>query len=630
MANKSKSLIALANLPLKDISSYLELVENFSKSNVNAVDTDKVAGVDSNKIAKAALKEDGSLLEDRNTVVNALKLGGSPASDYLKKDESTTLLDDTYQVSTIISNEVKEIRDEFYQAMAELAKGGYIKQKDAYDGFYDAFKYNEIKYNDSVICRVVGEHNASSKTLLVSDVTNLMIGEYIAIKDLKDNMYVSRIEDISNRQLTLNKSFGVTVLNETAIYKYAGSYYNGEFIFGKNNGAYVSTDTIKTIVKDGKNRTVINVLNNDSKGFATKLSNYYSTYGTMIRKVEFSLSYTGNPGNIKASIYKVIDDTEKNSPQCELLGTSLSVYPSSASNTLSEVEFLFEEPIKISEGSNYIIALYCGGATQNDTWRIGGYVDPYDGNSEQFFVDDTYIFDGNSFKLIPGSTDSYLSLYISKELNVDIQYGDTGLYTREVEINGGFTRARVELRVNREGIYQVASDAALATTTGSTLKIVGDKTNSFFTNDKVVVGQMFSTLTGDCTSTAIQMSDDMYTPADNDVYRVGYKVQVKASRKLSSVPLTYGDDIVVELPLTTIMKGKESYKEAYSSDRLIFEAEIQPDNTLDRLLKTYDKLEVQVAWNGALNAENINSKTQFAGKILDLTVATDKSYNKKK
>lgn len=626
----SKSLISLANIPVKDIANYMDIVEGFSRKKENAADTDLVASIDADKIAIAATDAGGNLIGGRSTINNALNLGGVAAAEYLKKNESTTLLDDTYQVSTILSNEMREMRDEIYQLKSELAKQGYIKQNTVYDGFYDAFKDGEIRYDDDIAAYILGEHDASAKTLTVNNTEKLSIGEYIAIKDISGNMYATKIEDIINKQVIIKEAFGIRVLNETPIYKYAGSYYNGEFIFGKNTGSYVSTDAVKTIVKDGKERTVVQVLGEDTKGFATKLSNYYSTYGSQIRRVEFSLAYTGNPGSIRASVWKVNPETEKSSPTCELLGTSQSVYPSSASNTLSEVSFVFDQPIRIAEGSSYLIALYCGGANGKNTWRIGGYSDPYDGVSDLFYVDDTYYFNNETFSIIPGATDAYLGIYLSRELNVDIRYSNTGLYTCSEEVQGGFTRARVELKVNREGIYQVSSEAALSTTKGNMLKLTGENINSFYATDKIVVGNMVSTLQGDCTANKIQMLDDMYTPVEADVYRVGYKVQIKAKRKISEIPLVYGDTKIVELPLSCIMRGKESNKEAYSTDRLIFEAEIEPNNSVDRLLKTYDLAEVQVFWKSSLTSDSINTAPQFAGKILDISVATDKSYNRKK
>ena len=74
------------------------------------------------------------------------------------------------------------------------------------------------------------------------------------------------------------------------------------------------------------------------------------------------------------------------------------------------------------------------------------------------------------------------------------------------------------------------------------------------------------------------------------------------------------------------MTGKESDKEAISSDRLIFEAEIKKGT--EKALEVFDNIEIQVFWKSGLQADNLNTNPQFAGRILDISVSTDKSYNK--
>ena len=620
----SKSLISLANIPVEDIFNYLTIVKGVSVKDEHAVDTDRVGGIDSDKIAMAALDSKGELIEDRNTVQNALKLNGHDASKYLLKDESTTLLEDTYAVSTTLSNEIKEIRDEVYQLKAELAKQGYIMQNKVYDGFYDAFRDGEIRYKDEMITQLASELHGSSLTAHVLNSEEISDGEYIGLKTADGMQCVKVLASSTNGSLSLEKSLGGTVAINSPVYKYAGSYHNGEFIFGKDSGTITSSSTEKAIVKDGKERAVIQVLGEDTKGFATKLSSYYSTYGSIIRKVEFSLAYSGNPGSIKASIWKVDPNAGTEMPTGVCLGESNSVYPSSCSGTLSNVEFLFNQPIKISEGSTYLIALYCGGANKDNVWRIGGYTDDtYDSFTNMWYTDDTYYFDNEQFPyVIPGGTDAYLALHISKEVNVNIKYENNGLYTCEEEIQCGFTRARVELRVNREGIF-TCSNNGLSVVAGNKITISGEKAaNPFNKGDQIVIGNMFSRLIKDSTATGLYAEHDMYTPEGAPVYRVGYKVQVKCKQKISEVPLQYGEEIIMELPLVAVLSGKEPGKEVSSSDRLIFESEIKKDDA-DKL-QMYHHIEVQIAWESPVTS--INENPQFAGKILDLSVSTDKSY----
>ena len=627
---KSKSTVSLAMLPVEDIATYLDVVEGFSRKAEKATDTDKVAGISAELIAKAATNADGTLVKDRETVQNALQLGGISASDYLTTEGSESLLNDTYKVSTTLSDELKEVRDELYQLKAELAKQGYIKQNHVYDGFYDAFRNGEIRYLDDEFAKVNGEHSANNNMVSITNANDIAKGEYVAFTDATGSMHAYKVIDKIGTQLTLDRRLGVTIPGDSGVYKYAGSYYNGEFIFGKDSGNYTSTEVMKAIVKDGKTRVIIKTLGDDSKGFATKLSYYASTYESFIREIEMSLAYSGNPGSIRASIWEVTDDSNNEKPTCELLGESNNIYTSSCSNSLTEVKFTFESPIEILAGHTYLIALYAGGTDASNTWKIGGYVDDYDmALGTQWFTDDTYNFNGEIFKIIPGASDAYLALGISKQVKANVIFNNSGLYSCQEDINGGFTRARVELKVNREGIFNVASGAALSTTKGSSLKLAGgEKVNPFFKEDKVVVGNMFSTLDGDCSSDIIQMQDDMYTPIEANVYRVGYDVVAVCKKKVSDIPLSYGEPVIVKLPLVAIMTGKESGKEDTSTDRLIFESEIKQET--DQVLDIFDSIEIQVFWKSGLQADNLNSNAQFAGKILDISVSTDKSYNKAK
>ena len=622
----SKSLISLANIPVEDIFTYLTIVKGVSVRAENAADTDKVCGIDSDKIAMAAVNNEGDLIEDRNTVQNALNLGGKAADQYLLKDDSTTLLGDTYAVSTTLSNEIKEIRDEVYQLKSQLAKQGYIMQSKVYDGFYDAFRDGEIRYDDTLITQLSSELRGSSSNAYVINADNISEGDYLGFKLTDGTMQSAQVQYKQNGALVLRNTLGVSVPAGANVYRYAGSYNNGEFIFGKNYGRITSVSTEKVVVKDGKDRNAIQVLGEDTKGFATKLSSYYCTYGSIIRKVEFSLAVKGNPGSIKASIWKVNFNSFSEAVDYECLGSSDSVYPSSCSGTLSNVVFNFAQPIRISEGATYLIALYCGGADAENTWKIGGYTDDtYESLTNMWYTDDTYYFDGERFPyVIPGATDAYLALHISQEMTVNIQYEDNGVYACKEEIQCGFTRVRVEMRVNREGIYQTTNNG-LSVVGGNKITIAGDKAaNPFAKGDFVVIGNSFSKIAKDSSVTGVFCEDSMYTPEGADVYRVGYKVQVKCKKRTSEIPLIYSDETIVELPLVAVIPGKEPGKENNSSDRLIFEAEIK--NNEEERLEMYHQLELQIAWDSPITT--INENPQFAGKILDLSVSTDKSFKK--
>lgn len=124
----SRTIMSPAMLPLDQIGQYLEKVYGFRKLTDASNDTINVAGIKSDLIAKAATDpESGELISDRDTVNNALRLGGIEASKYLTTEGASGILSDTYAVSINSGNEIKNLRDELYQMKAELAKSGMIK-----------------------------------------------------------------------------------------------------------------------------------------------------------------------------------------------------------------------------------------------------------------------------------------------------------------------------------------------------------------------------------------------------------------------------------------------------------------------------------------------------------------------
>ena len=85
---------------------------------------------------------------------------------------------------------------------------------------------------------------------------------------------------------------------------------------------------------------------------------------------------------------------------------------------------------------------------------------------------------------------------------------------------------------------------------------------------------------------------------------------------------------LVELPLVAIIPGKEAGKEEISSDRLIFEADIKANDT-GYVLEQFNEIETQIYWeNQGATIVDLNNSPELAGKILNITVSTDNTYNK--
>ena len=609
----AKGKISLGQLPMDQVDAYLSIVSGYTKKSEKATDTEKVGGIDANKIALAAQDGDGNLIEDRNTVQNALKLGGINADDFITKGNSQTIMKDTYAISDIVSDEMKVNREEMYQMQAQLVKSGFIKDTEVYNGFYDAFKSGNEKYIGDVITSI---NSGSGNTISVADVQDLSPNEYISVKN-----NVAKIDSISGQNVVLNNAV------DTAgdIRKTAGIYHQGEFVFGVEDKNSAQGETTRAIVKDGSNRRVIYTLSESMTGFGTVLREWVSVQGSLDR-VQVSIGCLGKPGSIQMKIYR-IDDESDLANGLFLLGESDFLSSNVMSASLNNIDFQFKDRVVIEPGFDHLISLEAQGISANNTYIIGGYSEP-DSNSA-FYTDDIYI-QSNDGAFNPNyniKADMFLCLYLKEVKESAITYNKNGLYSCYKEMMyDDFTRLRVQMKVNREGIYNVAGNNVV-TAANSALLLEGGDNGVFAKDDKIIIGQNVYTInTKNAGDTSITLTENAYTPHGADVYRMGYKVVVKARRKTIDLtnttnPIMYSEPKVVEVPLVAIIPGKEPDKEDYSSDRLIFEIDLR--NQLDGL-KAFNCFEVQIYWSSNLGANNISDDT--CGKILDLTISTDKSY----
>ena len=630
--------ISLGQMPLEALDAYLSVVKGYTKTNDRAVDTKYVAGVKSELIAKAATNKDGELVNDRETVQNALELNGKSADKYLLKEDSKSLLGDTYSVSTIISDELKALRDELYQTKAELAKLGLIKQGPVYNGFYDAFKNDNIRYNNEIITTLAQTNNESGtiSTITVEDASAFVVGEYIAIKTSKETQ-VAKITSISNSRINITPAIAGPLGNETEIYKTAGTYNRGMFVFGEKTSAYASSDVFKVVVKDGKRRQIIKTLNTSFSGYASRCNNLYSINGAL-NKIQVSLACDGNPGIIRAYLYKVTDNTNP-AVNNELIAESDALSASQVSGVLNNYTFNFENIIKLSRDNEYIVLLKTEYANESNRWYIGGFVDECTDDCV-CCAGDTYDYISDAFQLTNEKSDMYIAFYMSDIIENEINYMQKGVYTCELEIPDKFTRVRTELRINREGLFTSADNNVLVYNESNPLQLDGNEYSyaTLFTTGQQIVGGTSVAKVGSTVNSnnRFSLAENTYIPYGSDVYRVGYKVNAILKNKVINLnnptnPVSYTDAKLVELPLVAVMKGKEPNKEATSSDRLIFEAEIGVNDDADiNVLNQYNTLEIQIYWeNSALPVSTINTNNDLAGKIYDLSISTDKSYNKK-
>lgn len=641
----SKNYISPALLPMKEISEYMEKIHGFGKKTDSSADTKNVAGVKSDLIAKAATNEHGELVEDRETVKNALNLGGVPASSYVTTEGAEALLSDTYKVSRNTGDEIKTLRDELYQMKAELAKAGMIKNTDCYNGFFDAFKSGDKKYISNVITIVNTELSSSTiGSISVEDASDLIAGEYIVINTTEPQ--IARIQDIAGTKVTLETTITGPVVNGTEIYKTLGTYSNGCFVFGENQQVAVSSQEKYIILNDDAQPMLLTKKYTPNSGYAAQI-NIPSTARGAIKRIGVQAKVTGFPGGLKCFIIDPSNNSnditslttiEQMKEDGKIIGESNLLYPSQASQSFNELYFDFTETIILSK-SNYMFLFVQIDADNNNYWELKGLR----GTNNIDLQTNSKLFSfADGVGLRPEDGDLYLVVVTSDVLLDYLQLNKQGLYSCDVKLADltKATRVRVELKVNREGRFKVVDNpATLVPNTERPLNTYNEDNKSysvslFNTGDKIAIGSFIGEVGNNRTAnTSFNLAAEAYAPSGAPVYRIGYKIQAKASNKVfdkidPSNPIKIKDTIVTELPLVAIVPGKESGREDKSSDRLIFEGEIKVDSDTNYVLDNFNNIEVQVFWeNKNATTVDLNNSPELAGKIFDIVVSTDNTYN---
>ena len=357
----SKKYISPSLLPMDEISKYMELVAKFGKKTDSSADTKNVSGVSSKLIAKAATKPDGSLYSDRETVKNALQLGGVPASNYVTTEGAGALLSDTYAVSVNMGDEIKNLRDELYQIKAELAKSGMIKNTDCYNGFIDAFKTGNEKYlKDAITVISTDMSSVSNGYIAVEDTSEFIAGEYIVINT--NEPQIVKVQDVASAT-RLNLASNVTgpIASGTEIFKAYGSYSNGAFVFGSQRDLSISSKERYIILNDDAQPLLLTKKYTPNSGYAAQI-NIPSTARGAVKKVGVQAKVTGHPGGLKCYVIDPTNNTtditalstiEQLKQDGKIIGESNLLYSSEATGAFNEMYFEFSNPI-ILEKSNYM------------------------------------------------------------------------------------------------------------------------------------------------------------------------------------------------------------------------------------------------------------------------------------
>lgn len=492
-----------------------ELVDYLNQDKIISLDTKFVDGVESSMVAK-------SIEGDRDTVLNALNLGGASYKEYLQKGEVEHIFNFSKNVSTTHMREIKNLKDELYQTKAEFVKLGYIKETNLHNGFFDNFNKNRIKYdftsyeikdvdeNDPSILELYNDSNISFE-----NISEFYVGQRLAItkKDTEKeeegktsgDLYaeICIIEEIDGNKIKINKEISRIDFDKFILVKTTGEYDGGSFIFGK----------ITKNVPTGKERhtTLLDDINTDkfyinkpNSGFAVKFRIDQILRGAL-KQFTVKAKKENDPGDLSCYIIReknekdFVDigrveefDEDKHIDDKIIIAKSNRIHEIDHEKGL--ITFDFRDPytgkypqIRIDNKKKHYAIIVSkemigGKKGPNNTNRWIFEMSTSEGNTDLHKHNETFYFEDKKGIMFNSSED--LNKY---ELNYSLTTVDIlekgyeplkeGLYSRSYRLpslSNEATNVRATLRANSEGRYLVDSNSFIIGTGLKRIKIKAD------------------------------------------------------------------------------------------------------------------------------------------------------------
>ncbi len=713
------SKISLGQIDLMALQQYLEIVVGFRKQNDKAHDvhqvgeyrqskTDEKQPVLANQTAMTIIDKDSfpmaidysknveedSVLQriqelvneavgdkyipERQTILNALMLGGVPADQFLKRVEKDTILTDVNDATYNVSEDIRNLKDELYQLKNQVIKAGVIKDSPVYNGFIDAFLESNPKHIDNTGLRVQAYDSNNHAVSTYENVSGILYPEDIVVvihkdKESKDTKYsVQKIKNIDgsevlrsgasvisfykdneedvleNTWVSPTGEFDIVTGEDTYIYKSLGVSENGKFIFGYEPlEQQVQGDERLIIMKDGIDRISVFSLEHRGHGFGTVISIPASLLNNVINSVEVSLSVSGSPnGSIRGYFYNLnnidINAIGSASSLGEPVAETLSINVAEVSHSFNNITMSLRRPLKVAPGDQLLFVLNAegDGVDSTSTWNIGGYVED---NCTMEVHKDNYIINNQTNAYGIGNTeaiyrtventDMYLAFNVRELIPAEIQRTSCGLYSCEFDTHfSKANRVRVELIVNKEGQFKVNSADNIVNRIAeggrTQIPLVSQskktyKESIFDIYETAIIGKnVFQVHDISTTNDKITAMRNVEVIPQADVYRMGYKVYALARYEEES---GYEEKDFFELEFKGVVPGRDTLRPHESSDRLIFEAEFK-DNEGGIKLKSFDSVQIQVLWTSNVGDFTIGANEELEGSLFDIVVSTDYAY----
>ena len=552
-------------------------------SDTNAMDTDKVAGINSDTIAVAIDNQ------HRDTVNNALNLGGLPASEYLTASTGASIISNQMNMKKLYGDDIKDLRDELYQLRNELVKSGLANNNGQYAGYSDLFKRNHyINIQDMI--GIGSTVNAANNNEIVIEDPNLLnslnIYDFISVYNRENRIFdIKQIAaiDTENKLVIFDSDLRNAVRSaEVELYRSQGIIHNGLYKFATAAENQLSTEEFHTGLSDDT-YNVTKRINESNKGYGTSFRIPAAKQG-FVTSVEICAKAYGAPGALVAYLMDTRDlekflnpalakseydeDVANENPDGWHFFAQSQPYTLEAAQGKRYINFNFQQ----EDGSYPLMTRDEDGVTV----RYILVIEALDVNSSNYY-DIVFLQHQNaggtmgdlelnniSYIYTRRSDNSVeLALNADEELNkYDMYYHITtrgvtenepeaqkqGLYTAHYQlqnVKSDFTaaKARLMLRVKREGEWEVVTDSSVPKVyTSEVINVVNtnDSNNIKNIEDLRLKSEIYKRI--EERANELEISEQGYTIIGNNITKI-QGIDVSTVTSNNPVLLSNGDKI---------------------------------------------------------------------------------------
>ena len=283
-------------------------------SGIKSHDTDKVGGVSSDLIAVAIDKD------IRDTVKNALQLGGKDADEYMTTTTGAGIASKQIKMKKAFGDDIRDIKDELYQLRNELSRNGIIENLGQYEGFTDRFRKNHYINEQELIGLASTVDVAERNEIIVT--TNEAFDEFdvydfiVVVNPETHSFDVKQIAKMIpySRKIVLDSNLDPLVLDDSLeLYKSKGIIFNGLYQFASDDNIHISDEEYHTGLSDDT-YNITKRINEIRKGFGYNFRVPESKQGYAV-SFEICARATGTPGALMCYLIDARDADKFRNPQ---------------------------------------------------------------------------------------------------------------------------------------------------------------------------------------------------------------------------------------------------------------------------------------------------------------------------